>query len=76
MKYPIKIKIRSGTITVYSDSPNPHAGKCKGCGKDILWVKTNLGKSMPVSKLDDGTLVSHFVDCPQANRFRKKKTNK
>ena len=76
--------------------------KCKGCGADITWIKTRLGKSMPVDEkpvpyfrgtgdkivTEDGDViscdlngteligfgyVSHFVTCPQADRFRRKK---
>lgn len=71
-KYPITIKINNGTLIVYSNLPNPTKGRCRGCGKEIFWVQTISGKSMPISKLDDGTFVSHFFDCSHAKSFRKK----
>ena len=41
--------------------------KCKGCGQEIYWCVTPTGQNMPV------VVHSHFVDCPQADEFRKKK---
>jgi len=67
----LKIQIANGHITVNADKNN--RGKCRKCGKDILWVKTSFGNSMPVSENHDGTLISHFADCPAAGYFRKKK---
>jgi len=46
------------------------AGQCAGCGAAIYWlrhVKTN--KCAPYNP--DGT--SHFSNCPQAARFRRRK---
>lgn len=60
--------------------------KCKACGADIMWVKTQTGSSTPVDsasaqkryvKHQDGTwrlsdtFVSHFATCPKADQFRK-----
>lgn len=42
-------------------------GKCKGCGAKVWWVVTKHGKRMPIS--DSG--ISHFVDCPESERFRR-----
>lgn len=61
------------------------------CGKEITWLKTSSGKSMPVNTdsipetdkkslrrgdkvlFDYRTMVSHFSDCPNADKFRKEK---
>lgn len=43
---------------------------CKGCGMNIYWATTDKGKSMPI------VIHSHFVDCPEANKFRKKDKEK
>lgn len=55
---------------------------CKGCGRQIEWIRTEAGKRMPVDPepltviLPDGRLVSgyrpHWVTCPQAAQFRRK----
>jgi len=68
----LNVKTNSGFIKVISDKPYFPEGKCRGCGKIIYWGKTINGKNMPVSILGDGSAVSHFYDCPQANNFRKK----
>jgi hypothetical protein len=59
---------------------------CKSCGAAIQWVKTPVGKAMPLSVAskakrividDEGiaqvvdTYVSHFADCPNAAQHRK-----
>ena len=54
--------------------------KCKACGKEITFLRTDKGKAIPVNKettdvadeyFDRDRHVSHFADCPEANRFRK-----
>ena len=42
---------------------------CRVCGQQIWFIKTKAGKMMPVTR--DGE--SHFSNCPNADRFRKKK---
>jgi hypothetical protein len=55
---------------------------CRDCGKLIVWMKTKNGKNMPVNaetvKFGEILLfdqskghVSHFSDCPAAEKFRK-----
>lgn len=56
--------------------------KCKGCGAEIVWIKTASGKSMPcdIDKVtivtDDGKTVTgripHWATCPAATTFKKK----
>jgi len=46
--------------------------KCKGCpANDLIWATTKNGKSMPI-RYDTikGVWMSHFADCPKANKFR------
>jgi hypothetical protein len=43
-------------------------GVCKGCGRDIWWVKHKNGKAVPYTW--EG--LNHFIDCPKANEFKKK----
>ena len=48
--------------------------KCKGCkADDIIWATTKNGRSMPIrwSELEND-FISHFADCPSANKLRKK----
>lgn len=42
--------------------------QCRACGQAIRFELTAKGKHQPVS-LQTGE--SHFIDCPQAARFRK-----
>lgn len=41
---------------------------CRACGEQIRFELTASGKHQPIS-LKTG--VSHFADCPQAERFKK-----
>ena len=56
--------------------------KCKGCGREIVFLRTATGTAIPVNKettdevdeyFDKDRHVSHFADCQEANRFRKAK---
>lgn len=53
---------------------------CRACGKEIVFLRTSTGKSIPVNKettdaadvhYDKDRHISHFADCPKANEFRK-----
>jgi hypothetical protein len=54
--------------------------KCRGCGKETVWMKTRNGKSVLVNaeSYDGRALFSplyhdvHFKTCPNADKFRKK----
>ena len=55
--------------------------KCRTCGKEIVWLKTLRGKSMPVDAetVDEGEKefnykkhISHFATCNQPEFWRKK----
>lgn len=41
---------------------------CRACGEPIRFESTAKGKLQPISIK---TGVSHFADCPQADRFKK-----
>ena len=55
---------------------------CRGCRKNIKWIKTKKGKDMPVDPAEvtivteDGEtkrgFIPHWATCPKANTFRKK----
>lgn len=62
-------------------------GTCRACGAAIEWWITPAGKKMPMTVLrasdrsssikeimkDSGDLrQSHFVDCPEADKFRRR----
>ena len=42
--------------------------RCKSCGKEIMFLPTKNGKTMPVNM----ALISHFSDCNRPDKFRKK----
>lgn len=56
--------------------------ECRSCGAEIVWMKTQKGKNMPVDAdtiqdadaevFDYETMTSHFSTCPEANKWRKK----
>jgi hypothetical protein len=56
--------------------------KCKGCGAEIVFVKSKANKPIPCDPKElqgvtaDGAVVkvriSHFATCPKAASFRKK----
>ena len=45
------------------------AGRCRGCGADIFWVRHLNDKMTPYDA--DGT--NHFATCPQAKDFKREK---
>jgi hypothetical protein len=58
--------------------------KCRACGKELKFIQTAKGKSMPVDAetcSDDDAIwdpakhVSHFVTCPSADVFRKRRNS-
>jgi hypothetical protein len=72
----LQVKTQKGYIEISTDKPYLEPAKCKGCGAEIYWGKTNNGKNFPISmKMEDGHFVyiSHFADCKKADNFRKEK---
>ena len=51
-------------------APDPKQSACRSCESPIVWCKTPAGKRAPVNP--DGT--SHFSTCPQADRWRRGKS--
>ena len=56
--------------------------KCRDCGKEIVFLTTERLKKVPVNtetvsegetRYIHGKHISHFSDCPGANKFRKPK---
>ena len=56
--------------------------KCKSCRSKILWLKTSIGKNMPIDWAEEfqGDKIfdykrhkSHFASCPDAEHHRKRK---
>ena len=55
--------------------------KCKGCGKEIIFISTKNGKQIPCNPerltivTEAGGIAqgytSHFATCPAAEQFRK-----
>lgn len=64
--------------------------KCRSCGKEILWLKTDSGKYIPVDAdsvaeydkmkgiitFNPQTMKIHFATCPHANGWRKNENKK
>lgn len=46
---------------------NTNKSYCKGCGAEIIWVKTQTGKLTPNNL--DGT--THWATCPDAKKFKR-----
>lgn len=65
-----QIKLKSGAWVMADwDSRT----KCKSCGAEIFWAKTNKGGNMPIELVGLAEWDSHYATCPQANKWRKKK---
>ena len=51
--------------------------ECRGCGQTIAWVTTWLNQREPLEVQPNGPMGqpdlwrSHFVSCPDANKFRR-----
>lgn len=43
-------------------------GGCRSCAAPVWWFRTPAGKAMPLSQAG----VSHFSDCPNAGKHRKR----
>lgn len=68
----------------------PKKSICKGCGAEILWIRTVAGQFAPIDLKEKSFFVlvgddsaalrkghePHFVTCPNADRFKKKKESK
>lgn len=75
----------SGQPFMYSVPAGSRAVPCRGesCPKRVYWIRTALGKPMPVdvdveggfppAHDHDGQGVSHFATCPAADEFRRRK---
>lgn len=44
-------------------------GQCKGCARPLFWVRHRNGKVVPYTEAGQ----NHFIDCPNADRWRTKK---
>ena len=71
-------------FTVPAGTP---ASECRGCKATVYWIVTENDRRMPVNcdvpggvrpvrfggdaAKDKGRGLSHFADCPNANRFRR-----
>jgi hypothetical protein len=71
------------------DLPGPRKGeyplpdgarieKCRSCGAEIVWARTDAGRAIPLSLATVQTrdeqqwLLSHFVDCPEAKGWKRR----
>lgn len=55
--------------------------QCRSCGADIVWLKTQRGKNIPVDAedvvdeevevFDPDTMTTHFATCKDADKWRK-----
>jgi len=72
MKQKTKEVILKGGVAV-TIPVNFKYAKCRGCSAtDIIWATTKSGKSMPIRWSEkEKDFISHFADCPGANKFRK-----
>ena len=69
----MKIILKGGAeVEVHNDDVIAKPAKCSRCGQEMVWSITSTGKKMPITKDKDGKWISHFADCPFANKFRKK----
>ena len=46
--------------------------QCKGCGQEIMWAVTRKKKLIPVRLVGLAEWDTHFIDCPMADKFRKR----
>lgn len=65
------IKTNNGNIKCHTETPLLVPSKCRSCQKQIYWVKTQNGKNMPIEMINNSEFQSHFVSCPQGDKWRK-----
>lgn len=56
--------------------------KCKGCGADIIWIKTKNNKIMPCNSVKTTVVteqgetiighIPHWATCPKSTEFKEK----
>ena len=48
---------------------------CRGCGDEIEWWKTPMGKSIPMNPMDkgDSPAIAHWSTCSDAPAFRRER---
>ena len=56
--------------------------RCRSCGEEIVWMKTDAGKNIPVDAesvadkeatiFDQDQMIAHFATCNYPNLWRKK----
>jgi hypothetical protein len=62
----------------YPLPPGARIEKCKSCGAEIVWARTDAGRAIPLSlktvQTRDGVayLLSHFADCPEAKGWKRR----
>ena len=44
---------------------------CRYCKREIRFAKTPRGKTMAISREDNGPWTAHFVQCPNAHLSKK-----
>lgn len=51
-------------------------GRCSGCNAPIEWWTTPKNMPIPMNPmpLPESAAISHFANCPEVARFRKRKT--
>lgn len=58
------------------ESLDDRVATCRYCGAKVRWGTTYKGKKTPMSTTktnpETGEMLSHWVDCPHANKARKK----
>lgn len=62
----------------YDVPPNAQLGTCHSCKAPVVWIRTKKDRPMPLSvatiETRDGMryALSHFVDCVDAGKWRKR----
>lgn len=64
------IRLECGVEVVFTGGAKQ---KCRSCGAEIYWVKTDKGKSMPINA---DLKKSHFATCPEHKQWRKRDVKK
>lgn len=62
----------------YAIPPDAQPARCRSCGAQIVWARTEAGRAIPLSLTTveerDGVryALTHFADCPHGKEWSKR----
>lgn len=71
----------AGVLKFFAIPAGTREARCRSCDQVVYWILTAQDRRMPISlehagafaptQTAEGSGISHFVDCPNANQHRR-----